>query len=174
MAQESQWCGSGPCPKAWSQEWWWCKFQSKRHRHSMSQPETRQWVNSPSPRLFSIQVFSRLGEAHPYGEGQSALLSLLTQMSISFRNTLQDTLRIMSSKYLDPAWLSQVDHKITHHCSHEIKRWLLLGRKVMTNSDSRLKSRDTILPAKVYLVKVMVFPVVMYEYESLTIKKAEC
>ena len=58
-------------------------------------------------------------------------------------------------------------------CSHEIKRHLLLGRKVMTNLDSILKSRDIILPTKVHLVKAMVFPVVMYGCESWTIKKAE-
>ena len=58
-------------------------------------------------------------------------------------------------------------------CSHEIKRCLLLGRKVMTNLDSILKSRDTTLPTKVHLVKAMVFPVVMYECESWTVKKAE-
>ena len=58
-------------------------------------------------------------------------------------------------------------------CSHEIKRHLLLGRKVMTNLDSILKSRDITLPTKVHLVKAMVFPVVMYGYESWTIKKAE-
>ena len=58
-------------------------------------------------------------------------------------------------------------------CSHEIKRCLLLGRKVMTNLDSILKSRDMTLPTKVHLVKAMVFPVVMYEYESWSIKKAE-
>jgi len=58
-------------------------------------------------------------------------------------------------------------------CSHEIKRRLLLGRKVMTNLDSILKSRDITLPTKVHLVKAMVFPVVMYGYESWTIKKAE-
>ena len=58
-------------------------------------------------------------------------------------------------------------------CSHEIKRCLLLGRKVMTNLDSILKSRDTTLPTKVHLVKAMVFPVVMYGCESWTIKKAE-
>ena len=58
-------------------------------------------------------------------------------------------------------------------CSHEIKRCLLLGRKVMTNLDSLLKSRDIILPTKVHLVKAMVFPVVMYGCESWTIKKAE-
>ena len=58
-------------------------------------------------------------------------------------------------------------------CSHEIKRCLLLGRKVMTNLDSMLKSRDIPLPTKVRLVKAMVFPVVIYRYESWTIKKAE-
>ena len=59
-------------------------------------------------------------------------------------------------------------------CSHEIKRHLLLGRKVMTNLDSILKSRDITLPTKVRLVKAMVFPVVMYGCESWTVKKAEC
>ena len=58
-------------------------------------------------------------------------------------------------------------------CSHEIKRRLLLGRKVMTNLESILKSRDTTLPTKVPIVKAMVFPVVMYKYKSWTIKKAE-
>ena len=59
-------------------------------------------------------------------------------------------------------------------CSHEIKRHLLLGRKVMTNLDSILKSRDITLPTKVPLVKAMVFPVVTYGCESWNIKKAEC
>ena len=58
-------------------------------------------------------------------------------------------------------------------CSHEIKRRLLLGRKVMTNPDSLLKSRDITLPTKAHLVKAMVFPVVMYGWESWTVKKAE-
>ena len=58
-------------------------------------------------------------------------------------------------------------------CSHEIKRHLLLGRKVMTNLDSTLKSRDITLPTKVHLVKAMVFPVVMYECEICTVNKAE-
>ena len=66
--------------------------------------------------------------------------------------------------------------KITsgHDCSHEIKRHLLLGRKVMTNPDSIFKSRDITLPTKVHLVKAMVFPEVMYGCESWTVKKAEC
>ena len=59
-------------------------------------------------------------------------------------------------------------------CSHEIKRHLILGRKIMRNLDSILKSRDIILPTKVRLVKAMVFPVVMHECESWTVKKAEC
>ena len=59
-------------------------------------------------------------------------------------------------------------------CSHDIKRHLLLGRKVMTNLDSILKSRDITLSTKVHLVKAIVFPVVMYGCESWTVKKAEC
>ena len=68
-----------------------------------------------------------------------------------------------------------LDSKITADgdCSHEIKRWLLLGRKVMTNLDSLFKSRDIALTTKVHLVKAMVFPVVMYGCESWTVKKAE-
>ena len=58
--------------------------------------------------------------------------------------------------------------------SHEIKRYLLLGRKAMTNLDSVLKSRDITLPIKVHIVKIVVFPVVMYGCESWTVKKAEC
>ena len=69
-----------------------------------------------------------------------------------------------------------LSYKITADgdCSHEIKRHLLLGRKVMTKLDSILKSRDINLPTKVHLVKAMVFPVVMYGCESWTVKKAEC
>ena len=68
------------------------------------------------------------------------------------------------------------DSKITADgdCSHEIKRHLLLGRKVMTNLESTLKSRDITSSTKVRLVKAMVFPVVMYECENWTIQKAEC
>ena len=58
--------------------------------------------------------------------------------------------------------------------SYEIKRCFLLGKKVMTNLESMLKSRDILLPTEVYIVKAMVFPVVMYECESWTIKKAKC
>ena len=59
-------------------------------------------------------------------------------------------------------------------CSHDIKRHLLLGRKVMTNLESALKNRDITWSTKVHLVKAVVFPVVMYGYESWTVKKAEC
>ena len=59
-------------------------------------------------------------------------------------------------------------------CSYEIKRGFFFGRKVITNLDSILKSRDITLPTKVHLVKAMVFPVIMYGYESWTVKKAEC
>ena len=71
---------------------------------------------------------------------------------------------------------SFLDSKITAHgdCTHEIKRCLLLGRKVMTSLDSIFKSRDITLPTKVCLVKAMVFPVVMCGCESWTVKKAEC
>ena len=71
--------------------------------------------------------------------------------------------------------ISLLGSKITADgdCSHEIKRRLLLGRKVMTNLDSIFKSRDITLPTKVHLVKIMVFPVVMYGCESWTVKKAE-
>ena len=62
---------------------------------------------------------------------------------------------------------------VDHDCSHEIKRRLLLGRKVMTNLDSIFKSRDITLPTKAHLVKAMVFPVVMYGCESWTVKKAQ-
>ena len=70
--------------------------------------------------------------------------------------------------FLDSKITADGDH------SHEIKRYLLLGRKVMTNLDSILKSRDITLPTKVHLVKPMVFPVVMHGCESWTVKKAEC
>ena len=77
---------------------------------------------------------------------------------------------------VNSGWLYFWGSKITADgdCSHEIKRCLLLGRKVMTNLDSILKSRDNTLPTKVRLVKAMVFPVVMYGFESWTVKKAEC
>ena len=84
---------------------------------------------------------------------------------------------IMANRWGNTGWLYFGGSKITADgdCSHEIKikRRLLLGRKVMTNLDSTLKSRDVTLPTKVHLVKAIVFPVVMYECESWTIKKTE-
>ena len=82
----------------------------------------------------------------------------------------------ITSWEIDGDTVSDLDSKITADgdCSHEIKRRLLLGRKLMTNLDSIFKSRDITLPTKVRLVKAMVFPVVMYGCESWTVKKAEC
>ena len=88
--------------------------------------------------------------------------------------------RQVQSTYPWPSLGTRATFKLSHSritadgdCSHEIKRRLLLGRKVMTNIDSILKSRDITLPTKVHLVKAMVFPVVMYGCESWTVKKAE-
>ena len=82
----------------------------------------------------------------------------------------------MANRWGNSGRLYFLGSKITAdgNCSHEIKRLLLLGRKVMTNLDSILKSRDITLPTKVHLVKAMVIPVLMYGCESWTIKKAEC
>ena len=82
----------------------------------------------------------------------------------------------MANRWGNSGWLYFLGSKITADgdCSHEIKRRLLLGRKVMTKLDSIFKSRDITLPTKVRLVKAMVFPVVMYGFENWTIKKAEC
>ena len=80
-----------------------------------------------------------------------------------------ETVETMSDSFF---WGSKIT--ANGDCSHEIKRRLLLGRKVMTNLDSILKSRDSTLPTKVHLVKALVFPVVMYGWEHWTVKKAEC
>ena len=124
-------------------------------------------------------------------KGKEELKSLLTKVKeesekVGLKPNIQKT-KIMASGSIT-SW--QIDgetmekvadfiflgSKITAdgECSHEIERHLLLGRKVMTNLDSILKSRDIALPTKVHLVKAMVFPVVMYRCESWTIKKAEC
>ena len=123
-------------------------------------------------------------------ESEEELKSLLMKVKVEsekvgFKFNIQKT-KIMAS---DPITSSEIDgetgetlsdftflgSKITAdgECSHEIKRRLVLGRKVMTNLHSILKSRDTTLPTKVRLVKAMVFPVVMYGCQSWTVKKAE-
>ena len=120
-------------------------------------------------------------------ESEEELESLLMKVkkeseTVGLKLTIQKT-KIMAS---GPITLWEIDgetvsgvifagSKITADgdCSHEIKRRLLLGSKVMTNIDSVFKSRDITLPQKVHLVKAMVFPVVMYGYESWTVKKAE-
>ena len=79
-----------------------------------------------------------------------------------------ETMEIVTDYFLVPKITADGDY------SHEIKRFLILGRKAMTNLDSILKSRDITLPTKVHTVKAIVFPVVMYGCESWTIKKAEC
>ena len=119
-------------------------------------------------------------------ETEEELKSLLISEKVSLKLNIQKT-KIMASGpitswEIDEETVETVSDfilggsKITADgdCSHEIKRCLLLGRKVMTNLDSILKSRDITLPTKVCLVKSMVFPVVMYGYEIWTIKKAEC
>ena len=118
-------------------------------------------------------------------ESKEKLKSLLMKVKVGLKLKIQKTKIIASS----PITLWQIDgetmetvtdfilggSKITADgdCSHEIKRHLLLGRKVMTNLDSILNSRDITLPTKVHLVKAMVFPVVMYGCESWTVKNAE-
>ena len=125
-------------------------------------------------------------------ESEEELKSLLMKVKeesekVGFKLNIQKT-KIMASSpitswQIDGQTVETVadfiflDSKITedgHDCSHENKRHLLLGRKVMTNLDSILKSRDITLPTKVHLVKAMVFPVVIYGCESWTVKKAEC
>ena len=94
---------------------------------------------------------------------------IMASGSITSMQINGETFKIVTDLFLG-------DSKITADgdCNHEIKRRLLLGRKVMTNLDSIFKSRDITLPTKVCLVKAMVFPVVMYGCDSWTIKKAEC
>ena len=127
---------------------------------------------------------------HPFTESEEELKNLLMKVKaesekVGLKLNIQKT-KIMASGLItsweiDGETVETVSDfifggsKITADgdCSHEIKRWLLFGRKVMTNLDSILKSRDIVLPAKVRLVKAMVFPVVMYGCESQTVKKAE-
>ena len=89
-------------------------------------------------------------------------------------SSFSPSVRLVFSFLYIMAYLIQFKITADSDCSHEIKRHLLLGRKVMTNLDSIFKSRDITLPTKVCLIKAMVFPVVMYGCESWTVKKAEC
>ena len=100
----------------------------------------------------------------------SRFIDLVTSGPITSREIDGETVETVSDFFLGGG-----GSKITADgdCSHEIKRRLLLGRKLMTNLDSIFKSRDITLPTKVHLVKVMVFPVVLYGCESWTVKKAE-
>ena len=120
-------------------------------------------------------------------EGEELKSLLMKVKGESVKLGLKSTFRKLRSWHLVPSLHGKQrgkqcqtvfwgDSKITADgdCSHEIKRRLLLGRKVMTNLDRILKSRDITLPTKVLLVKAMVFPVVMYGCESWTVKKAEC
>ena len=120
-------------------------------------------------------------------ESEEELKSLLMKMKeetekVGLKLNIQKTKIMASSPFaswqIDGETVADIilgGFKITEDgdCSHEIKRCILLGRKVMTNLDSILKSRDTTLPKRVHLVKAMFFPVVMYGCESWTIKKAE-
>ena len=130
-------------------------------------------------------------EKFSFIESEEELKSLLMKVKeesekISLKLNIQKT-KIMasgpiSSRQIDGETVEKMADFIFLHskitadvdCSHEIKRCLLLGRKVMTNLDSTLKRRDMTLPIKVCLVKAMVFPVVIYGCESWIIKKAEC
>ena len=124
------------------------------------------------------------------GKVPSLLLSMLSRLVINFLPKSEHLLIwwlqspsavVLGSKKIKSVIVSIVSLSICHEvmgpdgdCSHEIKRRLLLGRKVMTNLDSIFKSRDITFPTKVCLVKAMVFPVVMYGYVSRTVKKADC
>ena len=113
-------------------------------------------------------------------ERQEELKSFLMKVkeeseNVDLRLNIQK-MKIMANRWGNSGWLYFGGSKITADgdCSHEIKRRLLLGKKVMINLDRILKSRDITLPTKVRLVKAMVFPVVVYGCESWTTKKAEC
>ena len=117
------------------------------------------------------------------GKVKSLLFNMFSRLVIIPRSKhlLISWLQSSSAVILEPPKIMSVtvsivsDSKITvdGDCGHEIKRCLLLGRKVMTNLDSILKSRDITLPTKVHLVKAMVFPVIMYGCETWTMKEAE-
>ena len=128
----------------------------------------------------NINNFRYAGDTTFMAESKEELKSLLMKgkeesKKVGLKLNIQKT-KIMASGPIT-SWEidgETVDFTVDGDCSHEIKRRLLLGRKVMTNLDSILKSRDISLPTKVCLVKAMVFPVVVYGCESWTVKKAEC
>ena len=138
----------------------------------------------------SITYFRYTNDPTLMAENEEELKSLLMKVKEENEKVgLNSTFRKLRSWHLVPSLHGKQmgkqwklvdfifrDSKITadHDCSHEIKRCLLLGRKVMTNLDRILKSRDITLPTKVHLVKAMVFPVVTYGCESWTLKKGEC
>ena len=125
-------------------------------------------------------AFFRVQLSHPYMTTGKTIA--LTRLKLNIQKTKIMASGPITSWEIDGETVETVSDfifrgsKITAYgdCSHEIKRHLLLGRKVMTNLDSIFKNRDIILLTKVHLVKAMVFPVVMYGCESWTIKKAEC
>ena len=125
--------------------------------------DTTPMAESDEPKSFLLKVNE---------ESEKVVLKLNIQKTKIAASSTITSWQIDGETVADLIFL---DSKITAHgdCSHEIKRHLLLGRKVMTNLDSILKSRDITLPTKVHLIKAMVFPVVMYGCESWTIKKAE-
>ena len=152
--------------------WGWCLACPLRHleiRYEFpggiweESPLTFTWhlcygVLSPCPAWSNTQTWAGLT---PQGLPQKKGLSWDSQKTCECQQLMSDFIFLGSKITADG------------NCSHEIKRRLLLRRKVMTNLDSIFKSRDTTLPTKVHLVKAMVFPVVMYGCESWTVKKAE-
>ena len=137
---------------------------------------------------YLLSIYSDADDTTLMAESEGELKSLLTKVKeesqkVGFKLNIQKT-KIMASSPIT-SWQIYVEtvadfilggSKITADgdCSHEIKRCLLLGRKVMTNLDSIFKNRDITFPTKVHIVKAMVFPVVMYGCESWTIKKSVC
>ena len=168
----------------------------------MDAPVQAERANCPALPFCYVWSLSGWNDTHPSWGGSSTLFGSPIQILTSSRNPVSDTPwnDVLPAVW---GFLSSIksSHKINHYrpgtepqfgwsqsthsvlgskitadgdCSHEIKRRLLLGRKVMTNLDSILKSRDITLPTMVHLFKAMIFPVVMYECESWTTKKAEC
>ena len=119
----------------------------------------------------NISNFRYADDTTLMAENEEELKSLL--MKVKEKSEIAGLkLNIQKTKIMASGWGSKIT--ADGDCSHEIKRHLLLGRNVMTNLDSILKSRDITLPTKVCLVKAMIFPVIMYGCESWTIKKVEC